>query len=323
MSYECSCCFLEVIIPPQNIHCNTKWIQYALNFAGGCGEGYQLDQLHSPYGICIDDDDQIMYIADYGNDRIIKWKYGANYGQIAAGGNGKGCRRDQLNLPTDVIFDRKNDSLVICDAGNRRIVRWSRQTNKNQPAIISHIACSRLTIDVNGDLYVSDCEKHEVRRWREGEINDGTVVAGGNGKGDQMNQLNAPTYIFVDQDYSIYVSDTLNHRVMKWTKGAKEGMVVAGGQGEGNGLTQLCNPQGVIVDYLGNIYIADSWNHRVMRWSKGSRKGSIIVGGNGQGQQPDQISCPLGISFDREGSLYVVDWGNHRIQKFDVDLDID
>ncbi|CAF4773431.1 unnamed protein product, partial [Rotaria sp. Silwood2] len=92
-------------------------------------------------------------------------------------------------------------------------------------------------MDNDGDLYVSDIEKHEVRRWKKGQ-RDGTIIAGGNGKGCQLNQLDSPTHIFVDQDYAIYISDENNHRVMKWMKGAKEGIVVAGGQGEGDDLTQ-------------------------------------------------------------------------------------
>ena len=75
------------------------------------------------------------------------------------------------------------------------------------------------------NLYVSDWMKDEVRRWKIGD-KEGTIVAGGNGKGNNLNQLNVPTYIFVDQDYSVYVSDWFsNHRVMKWMKGAKEGIV--------------------------------------------------------------------------------------------------
>ena len=35
------------------------------------------------------------------------------------------------------------------------------------------------------------------------------VVAGGNGKGNHLNQLNCPTYIFVDQNHSVYVSDQM------------------------------------------------------------------------------------------------------------------
>ncbi|CAF3894376.1 unnamed protein product [Rotaria sordida] len=74
---------------------------------------------------------------------------------------------------------------------------------------------------------------------------NGTIVAGGNGDGVGLNQFKWPTYIFVDQQETVYVSDTDNHRVMKWNKGAKEGIVVAGGQGHGKTLTQLWNPNGL------------------------------------------------------------------------------
>ncbi len=54
--------------------------------AGGNGKGNQLNQLSSPEGIYVDDDHQCIYIADYGNDRIVEWKYDAKIGQIVAGG---------------------------------------------------------------------------------------------------------------------------------------------------------------------------------------------------------------------------------------------
>ncbi|CAF5161003.1 unnamed protein product, partial [Rotaria sp. Silwood1] len=101
-------------------------------------------------------------------------------------------------------------------------------------------------MDENGSLYVIDVGKHEVRRYRRGE-SQGTVVAGGNGNGNRLDQLSYPTYVFVDGDHSVYVSEWNNHRVMKWMEGAKQGIVVAGGQGKGNGLTQLSCPQGVVV----------------------------------------------------------------------------
>ncbi|CAF4472792.1 unnamed protein product, partial [Adineta steineri] len=45
-------------------------------------------------------------------------------------------------------------------------------------------------MDKHGFLYVSDQEKNEVRRWKMGEYNnEGIVVAGGNEKGTQLNQL--------------------------------------------------------------------------------------------------------------------------------------
>jgi sugar lactone lactonase YvrE len=290
-----------------------------MTIAGGNGQGNQLNQLSTPLGIYVDDDDQCILIADYNNHRIVEWKSDAKMGQVVAGGNGEGNRTDQLNYPTDVIVDKKTNSLIICDRENRRVVRWSRRNGTNGQVIISDIDCSRLTMNNNGDLYVSDWKKDEVRRWKIGETK-GTIVAGGNGKGNQLNQLNIPTYLFVDEDHLVYVSDYSNHRVMKWAKGAKEGIVVAGGQGEGNSSTQLSSPSGVIVDHEGSVYVADCDNHRIMCWLKGSKEGRVIVGGNGKGQQSNQISFPVGLSFDRQGHLYVVDCSNHRVEKFEVDL---
>ncbi|CAF5171142.1 unnamed protein product, partial [Rotaria sp. Silwood1] len=113
---------------------------------------------------------------------------------------------------------------------------WPRRNGTSGETIISNIYCWGLTMDENGSLYVTDVGKHEVRRYRKGE-SQGTVVAGGNGYGNRLDQLSRPRYVFVDRDHSVYVSDWDNHRVMKWMEGAKQGIVVAGGQGTGNGLT--------------------------------------------------------------------------------------
>ncbi len=279
-----------------------------------------MNQLFSPQGIYIDDNTQTIYIADRYNHRIVGWKYDANNGEIVAGGNGPGNRMNQLNQPIDVIVDQSNDSVIICDLQNSRVVWWSRRIRTNQQIIISDIACGGLAMDNNGDLYVSDWMKNEIRCWRHGNIME-TIVAGGNGPGVNLNQLNSPSFIFVDQDHSVYVSDLSNHRVVKWMKGAKDGIVVAGGQGQGNNLTQLGFPAGVIVDHLSNVYVAEQLNSRIMRWAKGSREGSIVVGGNGQGDRPNQFIGLSDLSFDRQGNLYAVDGINHRIQKFDVDFD--
>jgi len=218
-----------------------------------------------------------------------------------------------------VIVDENNKYLIICDFGNKRVVRWSLENRNVKQVIIKNISCRGLMMNKNGDLFVSDCEKHEVKRWRKGENEEGTVVAGGNGEGDQLDQLNYPTYIFIDQEETVYVSDCENHRVMKWLKGAKQGIVVAGGQGEGNSLNKLAYPQGLTVNAVDDIYVADWRNHRIMCWSLGSKEGRIVVGGNGGGDGSNQLYYPKGLSFDVENNLYVVDCDNQRIQRFSVE----
>lgn len=286
--------------------------------AGGNDRGDRLDQLHCPHGICFDNRDRILYIADCLNHRIVEWKLNATTGRVVAGGNGPGTRLNQLNRPKDVIIDRQTNDLIIADHGNKRVIRWPRETDGPGQMIIKDIDCWGLAIHRDGSLYVSDETKNEVRRWKKGGSRD-TIVAGGNDRGSLLNQLNGPTYLFINDDHTLYVSDEKNHRVMKWTRGAKEGKVVAGGNGEGDRTTHFSEPNGLLVDSFGQIYVADCQNHRVMRWYEGAKEGMVVIGGNGKGQGPGQLSFPVGLASDDEGNFYVVENGNDQVQKFEIE----
>jgi hypothetical protein len=139
--------------------------------AGGNGYGDGINQLSGPAGLYVDDDETV-YVADKSNHRIVEWKCGVTSGRVVvvAGGNGA----NQLNCPYDVIVDKERDSLIICDNGNRRVVRWPRLNGTSGETIISNIVCCGLTIDENGSLYVVDYERHEVRRYRM----DGVMAIG-------------------------------------------------------------------------------------------------------------------------------------------------
>ncbi|CAF5146657.1 unnamed protein product, partial [Rotaria sp. Silwood1] len=194
-----------------DIHPNAKWAQNAITVAGGNGRGSETNQLNRPFGLYVYDD-QTIYVAVYAHHRIVEWKSGATNGKVAAGGNGSGNGAHQLNYPRDVIIDKESDSLIISDRDNKRVVRWPRRNGTRGETMISNISCGGLTMDDNGFLYVVDNEKHEVRRYKIGDT-QGTVVAGGNGQGSRLDQLSKPTYVFVDRDHSVYVSDYENHRV--------------------------------------------------------------------------------------------------------------
>ncbi|CAF1363270.1 unnamed protein product [Adineta steineri] len=295
----------------------SNWKQNAITVAGGNGPGEKLNQFYSPRGIFIDKNKNI-FVVDFFNHRIVEWKHNSKKGQIITNTNKQGNKMNQLKQPTGVIVDQQNHLIIIADHGHRRVIQW---LNQKQQILIKNIDCHGLALDKHGFLYVSDYKKNEVRRWKMGEYNnEGILVAGGNGQGNQLNQFNRPTCIFVDEDQSVYVSDRDNHRVMKWRKDAKEGAIVAGGNGQGENLNQLSSPYGVIVDDLGQIYVADFGNDRVIRWCEGKEKGEIVVGENGRGHEPNQLNLPIGLSFDDERNLYVADYNNHRIQKFEIIL---
>ncbi|CAF5156594.1 unnamed protein product, partial [Rotaria magnacalcarata] len=55
----------------------------------------------------------------------------------------------------------------------------------------------------------------------------GVTVAGGQGSGSGLNQLSGPYQVLVDSTTgSLFIGDTYNKRIVKWTKDAKQGEVL-------------------------------------------------------------------------------------------------
>ncbi|CAF1976807.1 unnamed protein product [Rotaria magnacalcarata] len=103
-------------------------------------------------------------------------------------------------------------------------------------------------------------------KWNKGAT-EGIVVAGGQGQGSALTQLNVPFGIVVDTLGTLYVADCYNHRVVRWTQGATQGPVIAGGNGAGAGANQFDYPIGLSFDRHGNLYVVDQSNDRVQRFS--------------------------------------------------------
>ncbi|CAF4282212.1 unnamed protein product, partial [Adineta steineri] len=76
----------------------------------------------SPYGVIVDHFGQV-YVADSGNDRIMRWCEGKEEGEIVVGGNGKGDQSNQLNSPSDLSFDDEGN-LYVAEYWNHRIQKF-------------------------------------------------------------------------------------------------------------------------------------------------------------------------------------------------------
>lgn len=146
---------------------------------------------------------------------------------------------------------------------------------------------------------------HPNARWQQ----NGLTVAGGNGKGNGINQLSQPWGLCIDDDETIYVADELNHRIVKWKSGATSGQVVAGGNGEGSGTNHLSYPRDVIVDQARDSLIICDWsNSRVVRWPRrNTTNGETII---------SNIFFCEGLTMDENGSPYVVDNGKHEVRRY-------
>ena len=252
--------------------------------AGGNGAGNSANQFNGPEAIYVDNSGN-LYVADQGNNRVLKFPGGSNSatnGVIVAGGNGQGSGANQLYTPAGLYVDK------------------------------------------TGNLYVSDQYNNRIQKFPAGSTSatNGLTVAGGTGAGGNANQLNAPIAIYLDKNDNLFVADRYNSRIQMFPAGSSSGtsgVTVAGGA-YGSLDNQMNFPFGVFLDSVGNIYVSDfGTNNRVQKFAAGgntSTNGQTIMGGVIQGAAPYQLESPAGICVDGKGDVYVADGNNNRIQKW-------
>ncbi|CAF4922494.1 unnamed protein product, partial [Rotaria magnacalcarata] len=75
-----------------------------------------------------------------------------------------------------------------------------------------------------------------------------------------------PKGVWVDVYGNVFVCDTRNQRIQKWSVNANVGVTVAGDYSAGSNPLQLRDPQSLTLDSQGNIYVADTFNRRVQKF---------------------------------------------------------
>ena len=132
-----------------------------------------------------------------------------------------------------------------------------------------------------------------------------------------IGQFEQPQGVAVDSSGNVYVADTGNDRIQKFSS---DGNFINMWGTTGNGAGQFKYPQGVAVDSSGNVYVADPGNDRISEFDS---YGDLIkdwgnVTGNGAGHGAT-VYWKVGVAVDSSGNVYVADPGNDRIQKFSSD----
>lgn len=61
--------------------------------------------MYNPQGLTRDSNADIIYVADYLNQRIMSYRAGISLGTLVADGNGAGINNTQLRGPVAVHFD--------------------------------------------------------------------------------------------------------------------------------------------------------------------------------------------------------------------------
>ncbi len=144
-----------------------------------------------------------------------------------------------------------------------------------------------VTTDTAGNIYVVDRMNHRIQKF----ASDGTFLTkwgrnGGDGSaGAGDGEFNSPQGIAIDAAGNLYVTDTWNNRVQKFTS-AGEFITRWGSYGSDD--TQFNTPLGIAVDEEGMVYVVDSQNSRVAKYS--SDGNFITKWGIGDIGNPTQIA---------------------------------
>lgn len=328
--------------------------------AGNGSSGYAGDggtatdaQLRSPWGVAVDSTGANLYIADRLNNRIRKVAGGnistlAGNGTGGYSGDGGAATSAKLFTPHGVAVDAAGN-VYIADTQNNRLRKVAASdgtiatlAGNGSPAfggdggpaadaLLNYVP--DVSIDGNGNLYLSDEHNHRVRKITAADGKIATLAGNGSegysGDGGPATNAQLGSYLYVASDAvgNVYISDTNNHRVRKL---ATDGTIstVAGNGSDGYGgdagpatAAQLSSPNGIALDGSNNLYIADTNNHRVRKVAANGSISTVAGNGNagsaGDGGQATvaNLMWPAGVAIDSIGNLYIADSGNNRIRK--------
>ncbi len=186
-------------------------------------------------------------------------------------------------------------------------------------------------VDGSNNVYVADTVNNRIRRFTEGGAITtiaGTGTAGYSGDGGPATaaKLNAPYGICVDSLGNIYIADTRNNVIRKFTAEGNISTFAGGGTGSFTGFdiatdVTLNQPKGVCVDSSRNVYISDTYQNAIRvvntigEISTIAGTGSPGYSGDGDDALEATLGRPTGIFVDdSSGNILIADSGNNRIR---------
>jgi DNA-binding beta-propeller fold protein YncE len=171
----------------------------------------------------------------------------------------------------------------------------------------------------DGDIYVADSRNHRILHIGA----DGSLLKEWGTFADQQSgnapigTFNEPWGVAVGPDGSVYVSDTWNHRIQKFTKDGKP-ITMWGQYGQPTpdipeSKSYFWGPRGVAVNLQGQVFVADTGNKRIVVFDS---DGKYITEFGSAGLDPGQFDEPVGVAVADDGTVFVTDTWNQRIQSF-------
>jgi sugar lactone lactonase YvrE len=204
----------------------TKWTPGAstgILVAGGNGQGSTLNKLSYPYGMFVEPNTSIIWIADSSNNRVVKWS-SPSTGVLIAGS--LGSKSNQFNTPMGLFVDiTASYTLYVADTYNHRIQKWlsgaingttvAGQTGVSGSGLNQLFYPTALILDKNGTIYIVDNGNNRIMQWFPGS-SSGVLIAGTNTYGNLPNQLKNPVSVRLDSSEALIIADDDNNRIQRF-----------------------------------------------------------------------------------------------------------
>lgn len=277
--------------------------------------------LSFPTGIAVEPSSGTLYVADSGNNRVLRFPRPVSQtGRIAP----------------DAVIGQTDFTSAISAVVTSSSLRLPQG----------------LAIGPDGDLFVADSGNNRVLEFARGAGNQAAAIRvyGQPGFNTSLlstqvsaQTLTGPAGVFVDTAFNLYVADSDANRVLIFpnTQAAPPtGMAAAFVIGQprfdatSGGGTSIHSPNSVAVNQSGEILVADSGNNRILKFPSlvflpvaGGTASAVIgqrdtTGVTANWDSPDGLataqglSSPAGVFLDRQDTLYVADAGNSRVVHF-------
>jgi DNA-binding beta-propeller fold protein YncE len=220
---------------------------------------------------------------------------------------GKEESEDRMLTPYGVFADFQR--IYITDPGaflvhifDMQRKKYFQLTKTKNDSLESPIG---VAVDASGDIYVTDSVLKRVFIFSK--------------EGRYLRELGStdtflrPTGITLDED-RIYVTDTLRHAVVVFSK--KDGAFFFSFGKNGNGEGEFNYPTNIYTGKDKHLYIIDSMNFRVQIFD---RDGKFLSSFGKPGDGSGDFSKPKGIATDSEGHIYITDAHFDTVQIFDTE----